>query len=73
MSPPKIREIIEYDALKGKLRRCGVSARKLDDVMEGLVVSIAIRPEALQKEEKSGWSRIMVRSPSRVSVMRNWI
>jgi len=73
MSPPKIREIVERDELKKELGRCGVSAKKLDDLMEGLEFSIAARPEVFQREEKSGWSRIMVKEfPPDIPAIRIW-
>jgi len=58
--PPKLREVVEPNQLKDELLRCGVSAKRLDDVASGLIFSIARNPERFQREEKSGWSRIMV-------------
>lgn len=73
MSPPKIREVVECDELKKELRRCGVSARKLDDLTEGLIFSLATRPEVFRREDNSGWSRIMVTEfPPDIPAIRIW-
>lgn len=73
MSPPKMREIVDSDQLKEELRRCGVSARKLDDLMNGLVFSLQTRPEVFRREDQSGWSRIMVTEfPPDIPAIRIW-
>lgn len=73
MPPPKIREVVEPDQLKGELRRCGISHKRLDDVMEGLIFSLATRPERLRRDDPTGWSRIMIReAPPDIPAIRVW-
>jgi len=71
--PPKLRCIVEEEALKEELSRCGVSAQKLDDITKGLGETIAVRPEVFQREEQTGWSRIIVKEfPPDVPAIRIW-
>jgi hypothetical protein len=73
MPPPKIREVVEPEQLKEELRRCGVSAKRLDNVTEGLIFSIATRPERFNSEDKTGWSRIMMNEfPPDIPAVRIW-
>jgi hypothetical protein len=68
-----MRCIVEQEALKHELTRCGVSARKLDDITKGLTDTICVRPEVFQREERTGWSRIIVKEfPSDIPAIRSW-
>jgi len=59
--PPFPREIVDEQRLRAELSKCGVSPKKLDDVIAGLRSTIAARPEVFQREEQSGLSRIIIR------------
>jgi hypothetical protein len=71
--PPKIREVVEPEQLKEELLRCKVSPKRLDDLMEGLIFSLATRPERLRRDDPTGWSRIMIREASPdIPAIRVW-
>jgi len=59
--PPKMRCIADQEALVSELSRCGVSSRKLNDVTKGLTDTICVSPEVFQREERTGWSRIIIK------------
>jgi hypothetical protein len=70
--PRKIRTIVEQAALKAELTRCGVDARKLDRVTQGLTDTICVSPEILQREEETGWSCILTKEYPGVPAIRIW-
>ena len=69
----KIRTIIEQERVSEQLLEFGVSAQKIDDVMDGLGETIARRPEVFAHEPETGWSRIIIKGfPPDIPFLRVW-
>jgi hypothetical protein len=70
---PHIREIVEQERIEQMLEDLGVSQLKLADLLEGLTDTIGKRPEVFEREQHTGWSRIIVKAfPPEIPLMRIW-
>lgn len=59
---PHIRGIFEQERLKEVLSGLGVSAAKLDDLLDGLSQTIGRNPAKFAREPHTGWSRILIKA-----------
>jgi hypothetical protein len=70
---PHVREIVEQERLAEILSRLGVSARKLDDIIDGFSFLVGQRPDIFAREPDTGWSRIVMKAfPPDIPLIRIW-
>jgi hypothetical protein len=73
MLPTNRRVLVKSEQLAEDLKRCGVTAKRLDDLMDSLCNSLSAAPEVFQKDEVAGWSRVIVREcPPDIPAIRIW-
>jgi hypothetical protein len=70
---PHIRGIFEQERLAEVLSKLGISALKLDSVLEGFSNTVCRRPELFEREPYTGSSRVIVKAfPPDIPPMRIW-
>lgn len=70
---PHIREIVEQERLSQVLLDLGLSALKLDSILEGLTNTICRKPEKFAREPQTGWSRVVTKSfPPDIPAVQIW-
>jgi len=70
---PHVRGIFEQERLAEILLKLGVSALKLDSVLEGFSGTVCRRPDLFAREPYTGWSRVIVKAfPPDIPPMRIW-
>lgn len=70
---PHIRGIFEQERLVEILSKLGISALKLDSVLEGFSNTVCRKPELFEREPYTGWSRVIVKAyPPDIPPMRIW-
>ncbi len=68
-----IRGIFEQERLSEILSGLGLSALKLDSVLEGFTNTVCVKPELFAREPQTGWSRVLLKSfPPDIPPMRIW-
>ena len=70
---PHIRGLFEQERLSEILSGLGLSALKLDSVLEGLTNTVCVKPEVYAREPQTGWSRVLVKAfPPDIPPVRIW-
>ena len=71
--PPKRRDIFEQERVTERLLESGIAIHKVDDVLQALGDTIAIKPEIFAREPETGWSRIIIKGfPPDIPFLRVW-